>query len=143
MNFSKKTILITISALLAVCASIYLLLGYVASYFFTPGKIQQIVNEQTGLVLVLENSKIRTLPDLSLQISADKFILSLPNSTDSVINADNLRLRVRILPVLFKNISISSFSVSSSLLGNMIFNFLFRVFSQCSTNCPRPAIWSE
>ncbi len=118
MNFSKKTILITISALLAVCASIYLLLGYVASYFFTPGKIQQIVNEQTGLVLVLENSKIRTLPDLSLQISADKFILSLPNSTDSVINADNLRLRVRILPVLFKNISISSFS-ADKIIANI------------------------
>lgn len=117
MNFSKKTILIFMSSVFAICASLYLLLGYVASYFFTPSKIQEIVKEQTGLVLVLENSKIRTLPDLSLQISADKFILSLPNSTDSVINADNLRLRVRILPVLFKNISISSFSADKIIVN--------------------------
>ena len=117
MKFSKKTILIVISALLAVCASIYLLLGYVASYFFTPSKIQDIVEEQTGLILVLEKSKIRTLPDLSLQISADKFILSLQNSNDSVISADKLSLRVGILPVLFKNISISSFSADKIIVN--------------------------
>lgn len=110
MNFSRKRILIIFSAIFALGICLYLLSGFVISYFLNVDRLQEIVKNQSGLELSLSKPKIRTLPNLSLQMSAEKLLVSLPDSNKNIFNGENLQISIFLPSLFFKNISISSFS---------------------------------
>ena len=105
MNFSRKRILIIFSAIFALGICLYLLSGFVISYFLNVDRLQEIVKNQSGLELSLSKPKIRTLPNLSLQMSAEKLLVSLPDSNKNIFNGENLQISIFLPSLFFKNIS--------------------------------------
>ena len=119
MNFLKSKIIIFVGIFACLCLCSYFLLGFFAGYYFTAERISKIVKNETGLSVVLKNSKIRTMPDFSILMFVDTFAIGSPDASINILSAKNVDLRVKIFPLFFKNLSISSFS-SSSLEINVL-----------------------
>lgn len=101
--FNKKTLIIT-TALIGFCCCVYFLLGFCANHFLTAQKIENITKQQTGLDLNIEGPKISTTLGLSLAISAKN--ISIDASDKRLFSANNIKFRVKLLPLIFKNLSI-------------------------------------
>ena len=110
MVFSKKKIIIFICSLGAFCLVTYFLAGFLASCCLSADKIKKIVKENSGLTVCFSNTKVRTLPDLTISITADNFSISMPDEQENILSTARCNLRIAILPLLFKNISVSKFS---------------------------------
>ncbi len=128
----NKKLTAVILAFAALCVCLYFLSGFFVGHILTAQKISQIVKDQTGLELKLCNSKISAMPDLSMLLSAKCLEISLPGSNnaknESIFEGDNLELRVKIIPLLFKKISIKHFEANDIKISvrrdkNGVFNF--------------------
>ena len=114
MDFRKlplnKNFIVFIGVFLSLCICLYFLVGFFASNFFTAERIDKLVKKQTGLNIVLKNSKIRTLPNLSIFLAASDIGVIQPDTNQYVFSAKNASLQIKILPLLFKQIDISLLS---------------------------------
>ena len=128
----NKKILAAVLVVVALCACLYFLCGFFAGHILTAQKISEIVKCQTGLELKIINPKILAMPDLSVLLRAKSLNVSLPysknNKDDSIFEGDNLELRVKILPLLYKKITVKSFKANGIKIAaerdkNGVFNF--------------------
>lgn len=123
-----KKISLILAAALLFCCVIYFLSGVIITKFIDADAIETFIKKQTGLDLVLDKPSFKTMPDLSVVIKADLLSLSVKSENKEFLSAKNPNLRVRILPVLFKRVSIASFQsddlrVSFSRDEKSIFDF--------------------
>lgn len=138
MLFPKKKILICLAATLLMCVCLYLLSGFFAGLYFTSEKIEQLVLRQTGLNAQLKNTRIKTLPDLSLMIASESVLLNLPEG-ENILRGSNIKFRVKLIPLLFKKLSISLFyadnlSINIERDNDGLFNF--QKFIKAKSNIP-------
>ena len=102
-----KKILIFLLVLFFLCCCAYFILGATINLFFTQDRIQQIVAKNTDLSVQILNSKVKASADLSLVFHADKLEVSLPHVSSPLFSATDFNLRIHILPLIFKRVSLS------------------------------------
>ena len=87
----------------------YLSLGFFVTYFLNAQSIEKYVKSETGLDIILENPTVRTMPDLSFVLCSKRLEAGVKAQNKVFFSAINPNLRVRILPLFFKKLSIVSF----------------------------------
>lgn len=105
-NIFSKKLLIAAAIILAVCGFLYFVSGFAINHFLTAERIENIVKSQTGLDLKIKEPKITADAGLSLIISAKD--ININTSGEKLFGAQNAELKIKILPLVFKNLSISS-----------------------------------
>ncbi len=89
---------------------------YVLPNFFDLNKriplIEKIYNEKTGSKIDIKNVKLTTYADFSIGLRSENFTAVTPDNR-KVIEANDVFVRINILPLLLKNISVKNLSAKS------------------------------
>lgn len=106
---NKHSIIIIISLILFLfIEGLYL---YVLPRLFDINKnssiVEKIFQQKTGAKLNIEGMKLTTYADFSFGLSSDKLTVAYPPSK-KVIEAENIYIRVPLIPLLFKEINIKN-----------------------------------
>lgn len=123
-----KKILMTLGGLIALIIVLYLSLGLIVTSFLDVEKIQSSIKKATGLDILLEKPAIKTMPDLSLVIKANDLKVGIKSENKVFFAASKPNLRVRVLPFLFKKLSVAEFEsdklkINASRDKNSVFDF--------------------
>ena len=123
-----KKILMTLGGLIALIIVLYLSLGLIVTSFLDVEKIQSSIKKATGLDILLEKPAIKTMPDLSLVIKANDLKVGIKSENKVFFAASKPNLRVRVLPFLFKKLSVAEFEsdklkINVSRDKNSVFDF--------------------
>ena len=111
MNNKLKRFGITVAATIAVLYLLFLIIpftltGMVNSYL---PQITKTVEDTTGFKLKLENVHLITTPKLTAGLKIGHTDLLLPDE-DPVLSADNLQVKISLLPLLIKKIEVDKVS---------------------------------
>ena len=111
MNNKLKRFGITVAATIAVLYLLFLIIpftltGMVNSYL---PQITKTVEDTTGFKLKLENVQLITTPKLTAGLKIGHTDLLLPDE-DPVLSADNLQVKISLLPLLIKKIEVDKVS---------------------------------
>lgn len=113
---NEKLVITTLVAVITAAA-------FVAILYFSLGKIFKLSIDETslinefkktyGLETVLKNFKLETTPTLGVVLSVDELIISEPGNESVILDIKNGRLGVRLVPLLFKKIAVTSITASN------------------------------
>lgn len=112
MKILKITGIVLGSVILLVYLGFLLVLPNVIKIESYKSEIQKAVFESAKLKLDFNSAKLYTHPLLKIGVRADSPSVKYPDDSE-LFSANDIDLRVDILPLLFKNIKISKFKVSS------------------------------
>lgn len=106
----------------------YLSLGFFVTYFLNAQSIEKYVKSEIGLDIILENPTVRTMPDLSFVLCSKRLEAGVKAQNKVFFSAINPNLRVRILPLFLKKLSVVSFDSADLALNvsrdkNSVFDF--------------------
>ena len=112
MNIILKRILLSVLALVLVAEFVFILaIPAIINHRLSNGDAAEILKQKTGLKLSFDEAKIITYPDFSAKfLSANLQITAADNKP--VLKTKDFDVSVRILPLLFKNLSVKSIEAS-------------------------------
>ena len=127
LSIFKNKFFLGFSLIFLVIIALYFSIGLICSALINEENICEYFKKNTGLNLKLSSARISTLADLSFSVKADEVLLSEDSGTH-LLELKNSYLRVRILPLILKKLSISNLSADKVKIAisrdlNGVFNF--------------------
>lgn len=121
LNLNFKKFGIIIGSIMGIIYALFLVLPFIVSPFvnkYAP-EVQNIVKESAGLNLKLENIGVITTPTLGIGVKAEKIELSLPQKDENLLLAKNLKIDLKLLPLIVKRIQLGNISADNiqSVIG--------------------------
>ena len=111
-KFFKVLGLLIIIAVIGLYLSFLFVLPRVADLNKFKPDLQQIVKEQTNLLLDFENPKISVTPLLAAGITADNISIKLPDNSD-LITAEYFKGRISLPSLLFLTVKVSTAEIDN------------------------------
>ncbi len=117
MNIITKRILLSVLITVLIAEFIFItVLPAVVNNRLSNGCVQALLKEKTGLNLAFDSIKIKTYPDLSLQVEGSNVHLK-DSSQKEVLKTSDFDVTMRLIPLLFNDLSIKSLNAQNFALN--------------------------
>ncbi len=112
MNFSKKSkiIIFTAFAVVLIFYMVFISIGAIFSKYSDSKDIENAINKNTDLIFNLDDFKLKTTPDLSIEICLKNLLVTAPDTKKKLVNLENTTVKFKALPLIFKRLNLKKIS---------------------------------
>lgn len=110
----KKISNFILFSVFCVFIALYFSFGLIFEKFVSDADVEHILAQKSGLSYKIDDLKLNLTFDLCAVLKMKKLLVSTPNSP--VLDFNDLKIKVKILPLIFKNLSLKKFDAKEASL---------------------------